>query len=261
MSQNIFTIVSFLFDKICFTLLAFLRYTDHMFENKNKLRGKFVCSKSKAELKSSQITRSIILGIALACFVVPPLFLKSQAIKVFSENNYTPFITTYVMLVLFTAAMLLYTFIASLTRYRFRSEVPEKYAPRSGFEKHTFACFEWSKVLTVIVAIVYAGMCAYAYSHQSVVLAILECVAAALTVYARKITFDTYSSSLTLVPVDEVSNATENLDEETEKNALASDNNATDTMTKMSNTRLKTDNPDAEKNLSDEVEDFYDDKD
>ena len=59
------------------------RYNEYMFENKNKLRGKYICSKPKAELKTDQTVRSIILGAALALFVVPPLCLKCEAIRVF----------------------------------------------------------------------------------------------------------------------------------------------------------------------------------
>ncbi len=231
-----------------------MRYTDYMFENKNKLKGRFVCSRSAADLKNDQIVRTIVLAAALAFFVVPPLCLKSRAILIFNEKNYTPLVTAYVILLLFTAALLVYTLIASLTRYRFRGEIPERYAPRSGFEKRTFACFEWSRVMTVIVAVAYAAMCAYAYSGQSVALAVLECVAAALAVYARKITFDAYSSSLTLVSADEAIGL------------IISENPMDDAPAdpeppKQPETRLKTYNPDAAKNLSDEVEDFYDDKD
>ena len=108
--------------------------------------------------------------------------------------------------------------------------------------------------MTVIVAVAYAAMCAYAYSGQSVALAVLECVAAALAVYARKITFDAYSSSLTLVSADEAIGL------------IISENPMDDAPAdpeppNQPETRLKTYNPDAAKNLSDEVEDFYDDKD
>lgn len=247
------------FAEIRFTYAAALRYTDYMFDNKHKLYGKFVCSKSDAELKNNQIARTIVLSLALAFFVVPPLCLKSLAILLFTEKNYTPLVTAYVILLLFTAAMLVYTLAASLTRYRLRREIPEKYAPRSGFDKRTFACFEWSRVMTVIVAVAYAAMCAYAYSGQSVALAALECLAAALAVYARKITFDAYSSSLTLVSAEDAIGLiiSENPTGETEDNP--SDKNKVPV--RQPETRLKTYNPDAAKNLSDEVEDFYDDKD
>ena len=65
------------------------RYNEYMFENKNKLRGKYICSKPQAELKTDQTVRSIILGAALALFVVPPLCLKCEAIRVFGEKGYT----------------------------------------------------------------------------------------------------------------------------------------------------------------------------
>ena len=96
------------------------RYNEYMFENKNKLRGKYICSKPQAELKTDQTVRSIILGAALALFVVPPLCLKCEAIRVFGEKGYTPLITAYVILMLCTAGLMLYTFVASLTRYRLR---------------------------------------------------------------------------------------------------------------------------------------------
>ena len=231
------------------------RYNEYMFENKNKLRGKYICSKPQAELKTDQTVRSIILGAALALFVVPPLCLKCEAIRVFGEKGYTPLITAYVILMLCTAGLMLYTFVASLTRYRLRGEIPERFAPKSGFEKRTFACFEWARVMTVLVAVAYGAMCVYAYSAQSVVLAALECVAAALAVYARKMTFDAYCSSVTLVSAEEAAEA-----------ALAEigppgAENAETAPANKPETRLKTYNPDAEKNLADEVEDFYSDKD
>ena len=116
------------------------RYNEYMFENKNKLRGKYICSKPQAELKTDQTVRSIIL-------------------------------------------------------------------------------------------------------------------AAALAVYARKMTFDAYCSSVTLVSAEEAAEA-----------ALAEigppgAENAEAAPEKKPETRLKTYNPDAEKNLADEVEDFYSDKD
>ena len=70
-----------------------MRYTDYMFENKNKLKGRFVCSRSAADLKNDQIVRTIVLAAALTFFVVPPLCLKSRAILIFNEKNYTPLVT------------------------------------------------------------------------------------------------------------------------------------------------------------------------
>ncbi len=213
------------------------------------LQGKFVCSLSPETLKRRQLIRTVLYAVMISAFIIPPLVIKQSALKKLDEINNTSLIMAYLILFFFTAAWLVVSFIMSLTRCKLRAEILKRDEPKLGFEKHTWSIIEWQFYLTAITVAAHLAMTIYAFSVLSLVVLILSLGAAVAAYFITDISKKTYTdkngtSTLTYVPLDDElkDSETEPVKEEPQKQE----------------TRLKTYSPDAEKNLSDDVEDFYD---
>ena len=160
----------------------------------------------------------------LVCFIAPPLIFKLKATAVFAEKNYTPLLTVYAALIIFTALWLIFSFVCSFNRYALKKEISKSNEPKNGFEKHTWAVIEWQFYLTALCAAAHVACTIY---------------------FIKKISFKTYDGKMTFVSLnDELENTP---DGQPEKPNL-----------KAAETNLKTYNENAEKNLAEEIEDFYD---
>lgn len=216
-----------------------------MKKDEKRLQGKFIADVSDETLKKNRRLRAALQAVMLVCFIAPPLIFDLEAAAVFAEKNYTPLLTVYVALLIFTALWSVYSFICCFNRYSLRKEIPKNDEPKNGFEKHTWAVIEWQFYLTALCAAAHVACIIYAFSWTSLGV-VLPSVAAAICAYFIKaVSFKTYDGKLTFV----------SLDEELEKTDDVTPDIAN---VKAADTNLKTYNENAEKNLAEEIEDFYD---
>lgn len=217
-----------------------------MKEKKDTLQGKYVCSKSENELKSAQTLRALLYAALLILFIVPPLLLKSEAMRIFNEKKYLPLTTAYVIIMIFTAALCVFSFICSFSRYKIRKTVYRNCAPKLGFERHTYSVIEWQFYLTAICALIHLCLMFYAFSWHSFGLTVTSLAAAACAYFIKDVSFKVYDKSIEFIPLEEeMKNSDES--EESDPNTSTEQNKA-----QKPETNLKTY---AE---NEEIEDFYD---
>ena len=216
-----------------------------MKEKKDTLQGKYVCSKSENELKSAQTLRALLYVALLILFIVPPLLLKSEAMRIFNEKKYLPLTTAYVIIMIFTA-LCVFSFICSFSRYRIRKTVYRNCAPKLGFEKHTYSVIEWQFYLTAICALIHLCLMFYAFSWHSFGLTVTSLAAAACAYFIKDVSFKVYDKSIEFIPLEEEMKNSDESDE-SDPNTSTEQNKA-----QKPETNLKTY---AE---NEEIEDFYD---
>ena len=213
-----------------------------MNDKKDKLQGKYICGKSEKELKSAQNLRTMLYVAALILFIIPPLVLKSEAMRVFDEKNYLPLISLYVLIMIFTAVLSVVAFIFSFTRYRIQKVIYKNNQPTLGFEKHTYSVIEWQFYLYAACALLHICFLIYAFSWHSFGLAVTSLAAAICAFFIKDVSFKVYDKSLEFIP----------LEEELKEEENANEDKKTETEADKPETNLKTY---AE---NEDVEDFYD---
>lgn len=216
-----------------------------MKNEEKRLQGKFIADVPEETLKKNGRLRAALYAVMLICFIAPPLIFKLKATAVFAEKNYTPLLTVYAALIIFTALWLIFSFVCSFNRYALKKEISKSNEPKNGFEKHTWAVIEWQFYLTALCAAAHVACTIYAFSWSSLGVALPSVAAAVCAYFIKKISFKTYDGKMTFVSLnDELENTP---DGQPEKPNL-----------KAAETNLKTYNENAEKNLAEEIEDFYD---
>lgn len=224
-------------------------YTDYMKKTDKPLQGKFVCSLSPETLKKRQMLRTVLYAVMLALFIFPPVFIKQAALAKLTAAKNTSLIAAYLILFFFTAVWLVVSFAMSLTRCKLRGEIYKRDEPKLGFEKHTWSIIEWQFYLTALTAVTHLAMTIYAFSALSLIVLIFSVGAAVAAYFIMDISKKTYTpekkeSTLTYIPLED--------------ELKADEPEISPEPTQKQETKLKTYSPDAEKNLSDDVEDFYD---
>ncbi len=167
--------------------------------NKPIISGKYVTTAPTARLNKLRLIALIALSVF---FIVPPLVFKLKAMRVFADKGLTAPTTAYVLLILFTAGLNLYCFIACFTRYRLRTEIPAANAPKLGFTKHTWSAIEWLFYLTVICACAHLALTVYAFSPGSLAITLFAVAAAACAYFVKRLSFIAYKDAL-LVSLDD----------------------------------------------------------
>ena len=220
-----------------------------MKKNAKPLQGKYVCSLPDETVKKRQNLRTVLYVVMLAAFIIPPLTMKQAALEKLTNAKNTSLIMAYAILFFFSAVWLVVSFAMSLTRCKLKHEIYKCDEPKLGFEKHTWSIIEWQFYLSVITALAHLGLTVYAFSVSSLFVFIFGLGAATAAYFIMDISKKTYTpksgeSTLTYVPLEDELK----FDEPEE---------ISETPVKQE-TKLKTYSPDAQKNLSDDIEDFYD---
>ena len=184
---------------------------------KQKVRyGKFVSEKSPETLAAAQKKRLLYMyasTLTLAALLFVPQEWAEKARDIAAVQ------TAYVLIVL---SLIVVTVIASYGASRkcnLTKPISEKYKPRGGFEKGTFAFVEWKMYLHILLAVWEIALLIYGFGPWGLLGAALSAGGAALAVLSRRICFLTLKDELTFVPPEEDTTETAEDRETEEKDA------------------------------------------
>lgn len=174
-----------------------------MAEKKNKPKkvkppeGKYVSRKDAAQLKQAQTKRSVFmfsstLTLALMLFV-PQEWADKAKDLIWLQSLY----------VLLIAALIVISVITSYGALRgcnLTGEISERYKPRQGFEKRTFASFEFFMYLHFLLAAAQIALVVYGFGIWGLINAVLAAAGAVLAYLARDISFKTLKDDVDYLP-------------------------------------------------------------
>lgn len=158
-----------------------------MFKKKEKLQGKFIASESSEVLAEAQKKRLPLL-IAALVFGIVPHCINIEALSALFELNLISIVGAYLIFVFVFAVIFITTFVFSFTRYKIRAEVPARFAPKNGFEEHTWSFLEWSFYLYVIYAIIYLAATIYRFGACGAIAFVFSAAGAICMYFAVDIT-------------------------------------------------------------------------
>ena len=159
----------------------------------------FVFTGDAQKLTKTQTLRVILCSLVLVLFAIPEFFVP-QALNSYLESiNQLALLQTYVILVFFALLLILYTFVCSLTRYKLKRTFPQKQAPKSGWDKHTWASYEWQFFVLAIVTIIKVVGLFFAFDFLSLLLAIISLACTVISFIVMRITFLALKGKMELV--------------------------------------------------------------
>lgn len=162
-------------------------YNTLMFKKKEKLQGKFIATENPEIFAQAQKKRMPLLIAALVLGIVPHC-LNIEALGALFELNLTSIVGAYLIFVFVFAVIFITTFVFSFTRYKIRTEVPARFAPKNGFEEHTWSFLEWSFYLYVIYALIYLAGTIYSFGACGTIAFVSAAVGAICMHFAVDIT-------------------------------------------------------------------------
>lgn len=183
--------------------------------NKQKPQGTFLYTGDKATLAISQKKRALLTAILTVLFIVPPLFIDQAMNKLLADLNLLAILQTYVILVLATDLLLVYTFICTFTRYKLRDSFPASKAPYSGWDKHTWVSYEFQFYCICLISISNVVGLFFAFDILSLLLAVISLGCSVIAFFIKRITFLAYKEKMELVDDKDVDKRKKELEEKT----------------------------------------------
>ena len=183
--------------------------------NKQKTQGTFLYTGDKAILKRTQKSRAILAVILTLLFIIPPLFIDQAINKLLNDLNYLALLQTYVILVVATDLLVIYTFICTFTRYKLRDSFPAIKAPRTGWDKHTWVSYEFQFYCISLIAICNVVGLFFAFDVLSLLLALISLGCSVIAFFIKKITLLAYKEKMELVDDKDVDKRKKELEEKT----------------------------------------------
>lgn len=184
-------------------------------EKVKKAYGKFVSEKDMPTLKKAQKLRLIFTHCASLTFAIT-LFLPLE----WAEKS-RDIIWLHTVYIFFVIALIVLSVMAAFTAGKscnLTKEISEKYKPKAGFEKATFAYTEWFVYAHVIHALIQLGLVIYGFGVWGVVAVLLTSGGAVFAILARVVTFRALKEDLKYIPPQE-NGETDKAEESSERKA------------------------------------------
>lgn len=159
--------------------------------------GKYVSNKDAELLKKAQTKRSAFMFASTLTLAVT-LFLSQEWAE--KAKGITWLLSAYVLLIVVLVVISVAVSYGALRGCKLTGEISEKLKPRAGFEKRTFAVFEWFMYLHFVLAAAQIALVIYGFGIQGLVAAILSAAGAVLAYLARDVSFKTLKDSLVYLP-------------------------------------------------------------
>lgn len=161
--------------------------------------GRYVSGLTEEVLTRRQRMRSLYMLLATLTFAVT-IFIPQDALD---ENHILANLTLTTLYILFIIGSVVVSVIVpyyALRRHKIRREVTQSDAPKSGFEKRTFASFEWFMYLHFAMVAVQLALAIYCPDWGSILCVALMAAGAAFAVIARIVSYRTYATDVEFIP-------------------------------------------------------------